>query len=81
MSDAAIQQFDPDGLLIGDDDGDDWDDPDDDWHEPEPEEFADPACIVCGGQGGWIIRKRGRDEWRYCDCIDWGEFNAALNER
>ena len=60
---------------------DSWDDEDDDedFHEPEPEDFADPSCIVCGGQGGFCSEiKNGQCVWTKCDCIDWAEYRDAL---
>lgn len=55
-------------------DNDDWDDEDDDeyWDEEptSPEEMADPACIECGGTGGWMAYVEGVEElaWVMCPC-------------
>ena len=63
--------------LADDGDFDELDD-DDDFREPDPEEFADPSCIDCGGQGGWCREIRdGQCIWQVCDCIDWVAWGAA----
>jgi hypothetical protein len=51
--------------LIDADDNDDFD-------EPDAEEFADPSCIACGGQGGWCgsFTRDGQCVWVECDCVN-----------
>ena len=38
----------------------------------EPWELADPSCVECGGQGGWIEYVGGVDEteWVMCPCTE-----------
>ena len=44
----------------------------DDDEPAEPWEIADPSCIECGGQGGWIAYVGGVEEtaWVMCPCTE-----------